>query len=166
MGLKTRINEVATPKMVASKRSQKQGLNTLLKAATDLHGHFGPFLTLGLRIGLLGLRELGAKEGDTQLHVATMLEYVLPFSCMLDGIQTSTKCTIGNKRLTWKESKEFGAMFLLENSGQKVEVKVNSAVIQELSRRLDKKPSDAEVRKLALNIASRPEEQLFSVRHK
>jgi len=152
--------------MVAFKRSHEQGLNTLLKAATDLHGHFGPFLTLGLRVGLLGLKELGAKEGDAQVHVTAMLEYVLPFSCMLDGIQTSTKCTVGNKRLTWEESKEFGAMFLLANSRRRVEVKVDSGVIQELSRRLDKKPSDAEVRKLALDIASRPEEQLFSVRHK
>jgi len=152
--------------MVASKRGQEQSLNTLLKAATDLHGHLGPYLALGLRMGLLGVRELGAKEGDTQLHVTAMLEYVLPFSCMLDGIQTSTKCTVGNKRLTWKESKEFGATFLLNNNGRKVEVKVNSAVVQELSRRLDKKPSDAEVRKLAFDIASRQEEELFLIRPK
>jgi len=166
MVLLTRVEWAVAPKMVASKRSQKQGLDTLLRAATDLHGHFGPFLTLGVRMGLVGLRELGTKEGDTQLHVTVTLEYTLPFSCILDGVQTATKCTVGNKRLTWKESRDIGALFVLENSGRQVEVSVNSAVVQGLIRRLAKKPPDEKVGKLALNIASRPEEELFSVRPK
>jgi len=152
--------------MVASKRNQKQSLNTLLRVATDLHGHFGPFLALGVRAGLVGLRELGAKAGDTQLHVTGTLEYALPFSCFLDGIQSTTKCTVGNKRLAWKESKEIGALFLLKNSGRQVEVRVNPSVIQELNRRLNKMPPDEETRQLALGIASRSERELFSVRHK
>jgi len=153
--------------MVTSKRDQEQDLNTLLKAATELHGHFGPFLTVGVRIGLVGLRELGAKEGDTRLHVTAMLEYDLPFSCMLDGIQASTKCTVGNKRLAWKESKEFGAIFMLKSNGRQVEVKVNSAVVQELRRKLDKKQTlDEGVRQLALDVIGRSEKQLFLVKHK
>lgn len=151
-------------RMTITKRAHKQGLDTLLKEATDLHGHFGPFLTLGVRMGIIGLRELGAKEGDTQLHVTAMLKYALPFSCMLDGIQTTTKCTAGNKRLTWKESKEFGAMFILKNSRQRVKVRVSPTVIQELTRKLDKmQPLGEEVRQLASEIALRPEKELFSV---
>lgn len=161
------MGKVVTQKMGASKRSQEQDLNTLLKAATSFHGHFGPFLTLGVRMSLVGLRELGAREGDMQLLVTAILEYTLPFSCMLDGIQTVTKCTVGNKRLAWKESKELGATFLLENSQRQVEVKVNSKVVRELSRKLDKKQSlDEEVRHLALDVASRSERELFSVIHK
>ncbi len=142
-------------------------MDKLLKVATSFHGHYGPFLTLGVRMGLVGLRELRAKEGDTQLRVTAMLEYSLPFSCMLDGIQTATKCTVGNKRLLWKESKELGAIFLLENTGRQIEVKVNQAMVRELSRRLDqKKPLSEAVRQLASDVASRPEEELFSVIHK
>jgi len=152
--------------MVASERSQKRDLSTLLRVAEDFHGHFGPFLTLGVRTGLVGLRELGSKEGDTQLHVTVMLEYALPVSCMLDGIQITTKCTVGNQRFMWKESKEIGTVFILKNSGRQVEVNINPAVVQELRRKLDKKPLDEEVRQLALDIASRPEKELFLVRHK
>jgi len=152
--------------MVTSKRSQEQGLETLLQAATGLHGHSGPFLTLGVRMGLIGLRELGTKGGNTELYVTATLRYDVPFSCMLDGIQTSTKCTVGNRRLTWKESEKFGAVFLLRNTGRQVEVKVKSTVAQELSRRLEKKePLDEQVRQLASEIASRPERELFSIRH-
>jgi len=153
--------------MGATKRSREQDLDALLKAAASLHGHFGPFLTLGVRIGLAGLRELGAKEGDTQLHIAAALEYALPFSCMLDGIQTATKCTVGNQRLSWKESRELGAMFLLENTGRQIEVKVNKTVIRELSRKLEKeKPMSGAVRQLASDVASRSEKELFLVIHK
>lgn len=152
-------------KMVASKRDQE--LNATLKKATDLHGHFGPFLTLGVRMGLLGLKELGAEKGDAQLDVMVMLEYTLPFSCMLDGIQMSTGCTIGNKRLTWKESEEFGAKFLLKNNGREVEVKVNSSLVQELCHRLENTQSTDEiVRQLAVEMGTRSEKELFSVSHK
>jgi len=153
--------------MVVSGVGPKRDLNTLLRMATDLHGHFGPFLTLGVRMGLVGLRELGADEEDTRLHVTVMLEYALPFSCILDGVQTVTKCTVGNKRLAWKESKEIGAIFLIRNSGRQVEVRTRPTVVQELRRRLnERQPLDKEVQQLALDIASRPEKELFLVRHK
>jgi formylmethanofuran dehydrogenase subunit E len=150
--------------MGVTKRNREQDLDALLKAAASLHGHFGPFLTLGVRMGLTGLREIGAKEGDTQLRITVSLEYVLPFSCILDGIQTATKCTVGNQRLSWRESKELGAMFLLETTGRQIEVKVNQAVVRELSRRLDKRaPMSEAVRQLASEVASRSEKELFSV---
>jgi len=152
-------------RMVASKPSQE--LSALLRKATDLHGHFGPFLTLGVRMGLLGLRELKAKKGDTELHVTAMLEYTLPFSCMLDGIQTTTRCTIGNQRLAWRESKEFRIKFQLKNNGREVEVRVNPAIVQELQRKLENtQPTDEIVRQLALEVGSRSEKELFSISHK
>jgi len=166
MRSRTEVWEAVTLKMVASNRGQKRGLNTLMKKAEDLHGHLGPFLALGIWMGLIGIRETGAREGDPQLRVIVMLEYALPFSCILDGIQTATKCTVGNQRLTWRESKEIRAIFLLKSSERKVEVSVNPAVIQELSRRLDKNPSDNEVRQLASDIILRSEKELFLVRHK
>lgn len=153
--------------MSTAERSREQDLDALLKAAASLHGHFGPFLTLGVRMGLTGLRELRVKPGNTRLHIKATLEYALPFSCTLDGIQTATKCTIGNQRLSWTESKELGAMFLLENIGRQIEVKVNKTVIRELSRKLEKeKPMSEAVRQLASDVASRSEKELFSVIHK
>ena len=153
--------------MCASKVGQGRRLDTLLKAATDLHGHFGPFLVLGVRIGLIGLKEIKAKAGETHLHVTAKLEYSLPFSCMLDGIQTATKCTIGNKRLSFKDSKELGATFLIEKGGHQVDVIVNSNVVQELRQKLQrKKPLSEETRQLALDVASRLESDLFSVIHR
>jgi formylmethanofuran dehydrogenase subunit E len=152
-------------KMVELNRGRE--MNVLLRKATDVHGHFGPFLTLGVRMGLLGLRELGARKGDTDLRVTVSLEYTLPFSCMLDGIQASTRCTVGNKRLRWTESKEFGAVFLQQNSGREVEIKINPTVVQELRFKLENtKPMDEGVRQIALETWASSEKKLFSVSHK
>jgi len=149
-----------TTRMNTPKHS-KSGLRALLQAATDLHGHFGPFLALGIRMGLLGLRELSVQQGDRRMTATVMLEYAVPFSCILDGIQISTRCTVGNARLAWKESNEIGAIFQLDSSQQRVEIWVLPVVIRELKRRLAKQPSDEEIRQIGLDISSRSDSELF-----
>ena len=139
----------------------KAGLKTLLRAATNLHGHFGPFLALGVRVGLVGVRELNVQQGDTRLTVTVMLEYAVPISCILDGIQTSTKCTVGNTRLTWKKSKRIGAIFGLGSSQKRVEVWIRPAIIQELKRELAGQPLDEETRQIGWDLAFRSDEELF-----
>jgi formylmethanofuran dehydrogenase subunit E len=146
---------------MAVQKMKDQNLDKRLQVAIDLHGHFGPFLALGVRIGLYALRELGVKEGDTGLHTTVMLEYVTPVSCILDGVQASTKCTVGNARLEWKHSKEIGAIFQLDHNKQRVEVWVKSAIFRELKRRLAAHPSDEETRQIGLDIASRSDAELF-----
>jgi formylmethanofuran dehydrogenase subunit E len=79
-------------------------LKILLEEAGTFHSHLGPFLVLGLKAGLLALRKLGAERGDAQLHAQVQLPYRVPISCLLDGIQFSTGCTVGNKRLSFKDS--------------------------------------------------------------
>jgi len=133
----------------------------MLQAATDLHGHFGPFLALGVRMGLVGLRELSVQPADTRLTVSVTLEYAVPISCILDGIQTSTGCTVGNSRLAWKESKEISAGFQLGSDQQKVRVCGDPLVVQELKRRLDKQPSDEEIRRIGWDVAFRSDAELF-----
>lgn len=152
--------------MVSKDQLEQQAeINDVLRKAEDMHGHLGPFLALGVRMSLAGMRNLETKEGYQQLYAAAALEYKVPFSCMLDGIQAVTKCTVGNKRLTWKESKKFKATFTLRDNGRVV-VGVKPELIVELIRRIEKKPSDAIVRQLAFDIAARPESGLFIITRK
>jgi formylmethanofuran dehydrogenase subunit E len=146
-------------------QNQREKINSLIEKAAEFHGHLGPFLVLGLRMGLLGLKELGTRPGDTRLHATVTLQDKVPFSCMLDGVQMSTKCTIGNKRLSWKESRKFGAEFSF-NGQPRVRVELDSAIVDDLKHRLGKRLSNEEVQQLARDIAFRPESELFSVRRK
>jgi formylmethanofuran dehydrogenase subunit E len=142
------------------KQDQIEKLNVILKKAEEFHGHLGPFLALGVRMGLVGVRELGAKENAEKLHVTVMLKNSVPFSCAIDGIQVATKCTVGNKKLRVKNSSGMAAKFKLNS--EHVTVTVNPATFNKLLENVSKE----ELRELALLVASMPEEELFIIRRK
>ncbi|MBU0755194.1 MAG: formylmethanofuran dehydrogenase subunit E family protein, partial [Planctomycetes bacterium] len=62
------------------------------------HGHLGPYVVLGFRMGALALRKLGA-EGhfDVSAEVHSMLQP--PCSCIIDGIQLGSGCTLGKRNI-------------------------------------------------------------------
>ena len=148
------------------KQERKQELEEILEKAVDLHGHLGPFLVLGVRMGLLGIRELGAKKGNPKLRVTVMTKPSVPFSCVIDGIQAATRCTIGNRKLRLRNSpKTVSAKFqILE--GNMVTVTLNLAKQEELEKLLSKPASFQRTEKIARNIISMPEKELFKVRKK
>jgi len=148
------------------KQEQKRELDTILKKAADFHGHFGPFLVIGVRMGLIGIRQLEAKKYDAKLRVTVMLKHSVPFSCVMDGIQVTTKCTIGNKKLKLIDSSGIAAKFELQRKGQ-VTVMVNPVAFNRLKRRLlSENVSPKELQKLARMVASMPEEELFIIESK
>lgn len=87
---------------------------------------------MGLKLGLTGIRALYAEKGDPNLRVTAKLEYKIPFSCTLDGIQISTGCTLGNKRL--KLINASGILFIFERDGKSLEIEVPKETIEEIER--------------------------------
>ncbi len=136
----------------------------IVKKATDLHGHLGPFLVIGVRLGLIGIRKLGLEKNDEKLHVTAMLKNAVPFSCVLDGIQVTTKCTIGNKRIRLKNSPGIAAKFE-HSKGRQVTVEVKPTAFERLKNELLRESISSEkVQKLAQAVASMPEKELFIIR--
>jgi len=139
-------------------------LENIIKRAIDFHGHLGPFLVIGVRMGLIGLRELELKQCTEKLHVRALLKYSVPFSCALDGIQVTTGCTFGNQKLTLKNSPGIAAEFQLPNKRQ-VMVVVNQTTFNKLKRKLlSEKASNHEIQELAQLIASVPEKEVFVIK--
>jgi formylmethanofuran dehydrogenase subunit E len=69
-------------------------LNETLARLEEFHGHLGPYVVVGYRMGELALRLLGAKK-YFELKVASKAGTTPPVSCMNDGIQLATGCTYG-----------------------------------------------------------------------
>ena len=70
----------------------------LERRAVEFHGHGGPFMTVGLRMGLYALGHLDCRGWfDVSCRVA--LRWMPPDSCVIDGIQSSTGCTMGKRNL-------------------------------------------------------------------
>ena len=71
-----------------------------LKYAVQLHGHLGPMLTFGARMGMAALKAVNAK-GYFDVEVTCEGPFVKPpESCFLDGIQISTGTNLGKTKFT------------------------------------------------------------------
>jgi formylmethanofuran dehydrogenase subunit E len=75
-----------------------------MRYAVQLHGHLGPMLSFGARMGMAALQAVDAK-GYFDVEIACEGPFVKPpASCFLDGIQISTGATLGKQNLKWTES--------------------------------------------------------------
>ncbi len=69
-------------------------LNELVSRAVEFHGHLGPYLICGVKMGLLALRLIRSR-GYTGLTVTAETGVTPPVSCLVDGLQVATGCTLG-----------------------------------------------------------------------
>ena len=135
-------------------------VSLLIENAQKLHGHLGPFLVLGVRIGRAARMRLtvGGEDSET-LRVTIKTPLFTPYSCVIDGIQATTSCTVGNRRLKTQDSAgKIVALFKLESSPEKVKISVKSEVVKTLIRELSE---GADAEQLASRIAQMREQQLF-----
>lgn len=152
--------------MVAFEKAKKGELEILLRKAVEFHGHLGPFVVIGARMGLIGVREMGAKRNDAELRITVCSKYSVPFSCVIDGIQVATKCTMGNKKLRLKNSSGITARFEVRNEKQ-VTVKVHPAIFERLKNKfLSENVPTGEMHELAQIAASMPEDEMFIIEGK
>lgn len=74
-------------------------LKKLLTQAGKLHGHYCPFLALGVQAGAKGIVKLGVEHAGMEEVIAI----VEANNCFSDGIQYSTGCTFGNNSLIYRD---------------------------------------------------------------
>lgn len=149
--------------MKTIKLDGKSKLAEKIATAADFHGHLGPFLVIGVRMAMLARKILDIDFGHNNMEATVKLPLLTPYSCILDGIQATTKCTIGNQKLKFTDSPDITAKFTLL-SKREVIIALNSAVYEKLNSQLSRKSSLKEVERLALQIASISEEDLFEIR--
>lgn len=87
-----------------------------------LHGHPGPFLALGIRMGLLALRLLGS-PGYRGITAEVETGKKPPLSCLVDGVQVATGCTAGKGNLVIKDLGRAAATFRVGERGARIEVR-------------------------------------------
>jgi len=86
----------------------------LERTAVEFHGHGGPFMTVGLRMGLYALERLDCR-GWFDLSCEVTLRWRPPDSCVIDGIQSSTGCTMGKHNIEVVEGEGVSAAFASED---------------------------------------------------
>jgi formylmethanofuran dehydrogenase subunit E len=129
----------------------------LLQAAGRFHGHVGPFLALGLRMGLLANETLGRDPMETAARVA--VDPRPPRSCLVDGIQFTTGCTMGKGNIELvPEAEAISAVFT--RSGAELNVNVRKDFLRRIDLDLEGAGEKAVI-DYAFRIMDTPADELF-----
>lgn len=94
------MNLPLNPRAATEALIREGDLEGLLRKAGELHGHFCPYVALGVRAGYLALTALGIQQN---LGMEEVLSVVETNNCFSDGIQVVTGCTFANNALIYRD---------------------------------------------------------------
>lgn len=141
--------KVETPK-------KREWSDDLLDRAIEFHGHGGPFMVVGLRMGLVALERLDA-HGWFDLKCVVRLRWAPPDSCVIDGIQSSSGCTMGKHNIEVEEQDGIAAEFI--KGKDRLEVHLRPEVLDRI-----RKPGEEDyVRSVISELIEAPEAEIFVV---
>ena len=110
-------------------------MDELVQKAVNFHGHLGPFLIVGLKMGKIALERFGLKR-HSSLKVTVDSDIHPPLSCIIDGIQIATGCTFGRGTIKIKQQGIPRAHF--EYQGRKITMKLKEQYYKKIMQQLKK----------------------------
>jgi formylmethanofuran dehydrogenase subunit E len=128
-------------------------LKEMIDQGTEFHGHLGPFLVLGIRMGLLALKDLSS-SGHKNIEARVKTGTTPPISCLVDGIQISTGCTMGKGNITTEPLGLAEATFIAD--GNRATFKVRDDILKEMAS-----SADDSLEMFAWDLSKRSDEDLF-----
>jgi formylmethanofuran dehydrogenase subunit E len=131
-------------------------LKELLESGVSFHGHLGPHLVLGLRMGREAVHRLKPKQLH-EMSVTVWTGNFPPRSCVVDGIQVSSGCTFGKRNITVKKSNITKARF---RKGHRT---ITIAPTEKAVSILSKASSHSEIRENALTLYRMPNRELLKI---
>jgi len=128
-------------------------LNEELETLRKFHGHLGPYVVVGLRMGKHARRKLG--EG--MMHALVRTGTKPSISCIIDGIQVSTGCTLGKGNIEVENSDTAEAVFTIGSRRLAIKLKPY------LRKKIDKEMLKEKEIEQSLYYYEMEEEELFEI---
>ena len=89
------------------------------KKIKQFHGHIGPYVVLGYRMGKYAKSQLNTID-----RINVQINQRPPVSCILDGLQLSTGCTVGRNKIRVVKRQSFDkAVFYSKSKKLKIILK-------------------------------------------
>ena len=144
-----------------------------LAQVVQFHGHLGPAVVAGARIGMAGLREIEAK-GYFDVEVVCEGPFAQPpQACFLDGLQVTTGATLGKRTLHWVQADRIAVRMKNTKTGKTAVLRPTPVLVRLLTSfkpepRAASRPgtgrqaADAHLESVARKIASMPEKEIIT----
>ena len=127
-------------------------VDEVIEKAIEFHGHFGPFLVIGIKMGIIAVKQLNS-SGYSDMGVIVETGTTPPISCLIDGIQISTGCTLGKGNITVIANNKPKAIFTREEKSFEIELK------PEIMRQIQESGA---VEESAYRLTEMPDSELFN----
>ncbi len=135
-------------------------MDKVLQKIKDFHGHLGPYAVIGYRMGLAANREFGDNAFKKIARVFSGT--VTPMSCMIDGIQLSSGCTLGKGNIIVEEMGEPRAIFSDKEGSKSIEISLRDDVHQMIKEKMVSWESGDELAELVYSMS---DEELLLIRN-
>ncbi len=89
----------------------------------SFHGHLGPYVVLGYRMGRIAIEELGS-TGHFGLHAEVHSILEPPRSCLIDGVQMGSGCTLGKRNIDVTDYDGPPYLVMETDNGGRVEIRL------------------------------------------
>ena len=132
-----------------------------LEGLRVFHGHLGPCVIVGMRLGEYALDCLHAYP-HFGLEAVIRCAAKPPESCLLDGIQVSTGCTLGKQNITHIVGGPIEVCVRNQNTDQEITLGVHADKLPEALRLLREESEAAAV----AYVCNLPTDQLIMVHGK
>ncbi|MCE5297292.1 MAG: formylmethanofuran dehydrogenase subunit E family protein [Euryarchaeota archaeon] len=124
-----------------------------LKALSSFHGHLGPYVVVGYRMGQIARSEL---KGKIKAIVFTGSK--TPLSCVIDGVQFSSGCTMGKGNISVKDD------FIAKASFSSVEGSIEIELREDVKHDIDSTMSHETEEQIALSIHRASADSMFLIK--
>jgi formylmethanofuran dehydrogenase subunit E len=119
------------------------------------HGHLGPFIVLGYRMGRHALKKLG--NNPFSLNAEIHCSGITPESCIVDGVQLGSGCTLGKGNIKIIISDQIIGIF--SSDGQSIRIK--PLPLQKLPD--ETQDYECAIENYAEKLYNLPDDQIFTV---
>ena len=133
---------------------------SLLEASVELHGHLCPGQVLGVKMSMLGLREIGIADPRGRDR-KSLIVFVEMDRCATDAVQSVTGCSLGRRTMKFMDFGKMAATFLNLRTGRAVRVIAKEEARQKAKEYFPEIESKYTAQLEAYKIMS--EEDLFDV---
>ena len=130
---------------------------SVLDQAKEFHGHLGPFAILGRMMGDRAVQLLGGKR-HFGIRTVVRCPDAPPPSCIVDGLQVSTGCTMGKRNIELIPDDEIVVTVVCDDPPKRVVLRPVMQTIEEARRILREETDEA----AALWLCEQPEERVLT----